>query len=101
MEDNHNQHSISSDSISYDSISSESFQEQPVQGNIVSRVAGGAYNATTTIIGGAKNVAVPVLGNAAWFTGAALTTSFGVVKSVGSYVVPARFKPAGSKDKSD
>jgi len=99
-----------SESICSDSISSESFKEpEPAQPGIISRVAGGAYNATYNIVGGvvggavggAKNVAAPVLGGAVRITGTALTTSFGVAKSVGTYMLPARFKPVEPKDKSD
>lgn len=72
---------------------------------IITRVAGGAYGATATVlsgaVGGAKYVATPVVGGASWITGAALSTSFGVAKSVGSYVLPARFRPAIEKDKSE
>ena len=89
--------SISSDSISYDPNQNSSQS----QGGILSRVTGTAYNTTATVLGTTKNIAVPVIGNAAWLTGAALSTSFGVVKNVGSYVLPTRLKPAESKDKSD
>lgn len=75
------------------------------QGGLLSRVAGGAYNTTATIVGGAvggaKYVATPVVGGATWLTGAALSTSFGVAKNVGSYILPARFRPAVEKDKSE
>jgi len=96
--------------ISSDGISSDSFKEpEPAQPGILSRVAGGAYNATYNIVGGvvggsvgvAKNVATPVLGGAVRITGSALTTSFGMAKSMGSYMIPTRFKPVEPKDKSD
>jgi len=96
--------------ISTDAISSESFKEpEPSQPGIFSRVAGGAYNATYNIVGGvvggsvgaAKTVAAPVLGGAVRITGTALTSSFGVAKSFGSYMIPTRFKPVAPKDKSE
>ncbi|XP_066916686.1 uncharacterized protein [Clytia hemisphaerica] len=101
---------ISSDFISSDSLN-QNEASQP-QGGIVSRVAGGAYNTTATVlggaVGGAKYVASPVVGGATWITGAALSTSlgvakssFGLAKSVGSYVLPARFAPAVEKDKCE
>lgn len=102
---------MSSEAICSDAISSESYNkdEQPAQPGIISRVAGGAYNTTYNIVGGvvggavggAKNVAAPVVGGAVRLTGAALTTSFGVAKSFGTYMLPARFRPVEPKDKSD
>lgn len=98
---------IASDFISSDSLANE---QQPnndaqSQAGILSRVAGGAYGATASVlsgaVGGAKYVATPVVGGASWITGAAWTTSFGVAKSVGSYVLPARFRPAIEKDKCE
>ena len=72
-------------------------------------IAGGAYNATTNIIGGVKNNAVPVvgattsavIGGASWLTGAALSSSVGLVKGVGTMVLPAKLTGANKKDKSE
>lgn len=86
-------------------MSAASHQNEANKAGIITRVAGGAYGATATVlsgaVGGAKYVATPVVGGASWITGAALSTSFGVAKSVGSYVLPARFRPAIEKDKCE
>eukprot|EP00112_Aurelia_sp_Birch-Aquarium-sp1_P010119 Seg2177.1 transcript_id=Seg2177.1/GoldUCD/mRNA.D3Y31 product="hypothetical protein" protein_id=Seg2177.1/GoldUCD/D3Y31 len=50
-------------------------QEQPPPGGMLSRLAGGVYNKTATVVGGVT-----------WVAGSAVSTTYGVMKGAGGYV---------------
>jgi len=64
-----------------------SSQDGAPQSGLISRLAGGVYEKTATVVGGAT-----------WVAGTAVTTTYGAIKGAGGYIT---FWKKREKDKSD
>ena len=68
------------------------------QSGLISRLAGGVYEKTATVVGGATWVAGSAVGGATWVAGSAVSTTYGAIKGAGGYIT---FWKKREKDKSD